>query len=97
MELVAMGNGLAQLRSSLVGVARWKLPAAGTGTNARSDDRAHSLQRQQPERPATRLDGQDKMLRDDVTWVNGNHVFQFGGLIQHNLRLPHAHRQRRLD
>ena len=29
-------------------------------------------------------DGQDKMLRDDVTWVKGNHVFQFGGNIQHN-------------
>jgi hypothetical protein len=29
-------------------------------------------------------DGQDKMLRDDLTWVKGNHVFQFGGLYQHN-------------
>src|SRR5204862_1940508 len=29
-------------------------------------------------------DGQDKMLRDDVTWIKGNHVFQFGGLYQHN-------------
>jgi hypothetical protein len=29
-------------------------------------------------------DGQDKMLRDDVTWVTGNHVFQFGGQIQKN-------------
>ncbi|HXT61610.1 MAG TPA: carboxypeptidase-like regulatory domain-containing protein [Pyrinomonadaceae bacterium] len=29
-------------------------------------------------------DGQDKMIRDDVTWVEGNHVFQFGGLYQHN-------------
>ena len=29
-------------------------------------------------------DGQDKMLRDDVTWVNGNHLFQFGGQIQKN-------------
>lgn len=23
--------------------------------------------------------GQDKVLRDDLTWVNGNHLFQFGG------------------
>jgi Carboxypeptidase regulatory-like domain len=29
-------------------------------------------------------DGQDKMLRDDVTWVKGNHVIQFGGNIQKN-------------
>jgi hypothetical protein len=29
-------------------------------------------------------DGQDKMIRDDVTWLKGNHLFQFGGLIQHN-------------
>jgi hypothetical protein len=29
-------------------------------------------------------DGQDKMLRDDVTFINGNHVFQFGANIQKN-------------
>src|SRR5205807_1866206 len=29
-------------------------------------------------------DGQDKMIRDDVAWVKGNHLFQFGGLYQHN-------------
>src|SRR5205807_10285407 len=29
-------------------------------------------------------DGQDKMLRDDVSWLHGNHLFQFGGLFQHN-------------
>lgn len=29
-------------------------------------------------------DGQDKMLRDDVTWIKGNHLFQFGGNIQNN-------------
>jgi len=29
-------------------------------------------------------DGQDKMLRDDLSWVKGNHLFQFGGQIQHN-------------
>ncbi len=29
-------------------------------------------------------DGQDTMIRDDVTWVKGNHLFQFGGQYQHN-------------
>jgi hypothetical protein len=29
-------------------------------------------------------DGQDKMIRDDVTWLKGNHLFQFGGLYQRN-------------
>jgi hypothetical protein len=29
-------------------------------------------------------DGQDKMLREDLTFVSGNHVFQFGGLYQRN-------------
>jgi hypothetical protein len=29
-------------------------------------------------------DGQDKMLRDDLSWLKGNHLFQFGGLYQRN-------------
>ncbi|HYX28894.1 MAG TPA: carboxypeptidase-like regulatory domain-containing protein [Pyrinomonadaceae bacterium] len=29
-------------------------------------------------------DGQDKMLRDDMTWVKGNHLIQFGGQVQNN-------------
>ncbi len=29
-------------------------------------------------------DGQDKMLRDDLSWVSGNHLFQFGGQFQNN-------------
>ncbi len=29
-------------------------------------------------------DGQDHMLRDDVTVLKGNHLFQFGGTYQHN-------------
>jgi hypothetical protein len=29
-------------------------------------------------------DGQDKMLRDDLSWVKGNHLIQFGGLVQRN-------------
>jgi hypothetical protein len=29
-------------------------------------------------------DGQDNMIRDDVTWLKGRHFFQFGGTYQHN-------------
>jgi hypothetical protein len=30
-------------------------------------------------------DGQDKMIRDDVSWVKGNHLLQFGGFMQRNI------------
>lgn len=29
-------------------------------------------------------DGQDHMIRDDVSWIKGIHFFQFGGTYQHN-------------
>ncbi len=29
-------------------------------------------------------DGKDKMFRDDVSMLKGNHLFQFGGTYQHN-------------
>jgi hypothetical protein len=29
-------------------------------------------------------DGKDWLLRDDLTWLSGNHLFQFGGLYQRN-------------
>ena len=29
-------------------------------------------------------DGQDNMIRDDVSWSKGTHFFQFGGIYQHN-------------
>jgi hypothetical protein len=29
-------------------------------------------------------DGQDNMIRDDVSWSKGTHFFQFGGTYQHN-------------
>ncbi|HEV2289643.1 MAG TPA: carboxypeptidase-like regulatory domain-containing protein [Candidatus Acidoferrales bacterium] len=29
-------------------------------------------------------DGHDTMYRDDLTWIKGNHLFQLGGLYQHN-------------
>ncbi len=32
-------------------------------------------------------DGQDKMLRDDLTFVQGNHIWQFGGQFQNNYNL----------
>ena len=29
-------------------------------------------------------DGQDNMIRDDLSWSKGTHFFQFGGIYQHN-------------
>lgn len=29
-------------------------------------------------------DGKDTMIRDDITWLKGNHLFQFGGTYQRN-------------
>src|SRR5205823_7070023 len=29
-------------------------------------------------------DGQDKLIKDDVTWIKGNHLVQFGGSYQRN-------------
>jgi len=29
-------------------------------------------------------DGHDQMIRDDVSWLRGNHLLQFGGQYQHN-------------
>jgi hypothetical protein len=29
-------------------------------------------------------DGEDNMIRDDVTWLHGKHMVQFGGMYQHN-------------
>jgi hypothetical protein len=29
-------------------------------------------------------DGQDHMIRDDLSWIKGTHFFQFGGTYQHN-------------
>jgi hypothetical protein len=29
-------------------------------------------------------DGKDHMFRDDVSWLKGTHLFQFGGIYQHN-------------
>jgi len=61
-----------------------EVAAAGTGTNAEATTALipYNVNNQSVRQRV--WDGQDKMLRDDVTWVKGNHVFQFGGLIQHN-------------
>ena len=32
-------------------------------------------------------DGQDNLIRDDVSYLKGNHLFQFGGSFQHNRNL----------
>ena len=29
-------------------------------------------------------DGQDSVFRDDLSWVRGNHLLQFGGTVQIN-------------
>jgi hypothetical protein len=29
-------------------------------------------------------DGQDHMIRDDISWIKGTHFLQFGGIYQHN-------------
>jgi hypothetical protein len=61
-----------------------EVAAAGTATNAEATTALipYNVNNQSVRQRV--WDGQDKMLRDDVTWVNGNHVFQFGGLVQHN-------------
>jgi Carboxypeptidase regulatory-like domain len=61
-----------------------EVAAAGTGTNAEATTALipYNVNNQSVRQRV--WDGQDKMLRDDVTWVKGNHLFQFGGLVQHN-------------
>src|SRR3989454_3672791 len=61
-----------------------EIAPAGTGSSAES---TAALIPYNVNNQSTRQrvwDGQDKMLRDDLTWVKGNHLFQFGGNIQHN-------------
>src|SRR5207253_7165823 len=64
-----------------------EIAAAGTGTNAEATTALipYNVNNQSVRQRV--WDGQDKMLRDDVTWVKGNHVFQFGGQIQKNYNL----------
>jgi hypothetical protein len=64
-----------------------EIAPANAGTPATNAESANALIPYNVNNQAVRQrvwDGQDKMLRDDVTWVKGNHVVQFGGLIQHN-------------
>jgi hypothetical protein len=61
-----------------------EIAAAGTATNAEATTALipYNVNNQSVRQRV--WDGQDKMLRDDVTWVKGNHVVQFGGLVQRN-------------
>ena len=61
-----------------------EIAAAGTGTNAEATTALipYNINNQSVRQRV--WDGQDKTIRDDVAWVNGNHLFQFGGLYQHN-------------
>ena len=61
-----------------------EVAAAGTGTNAEATTALipYNVNNQSVRQRV--WDGQDKMIRDDVSWVKGNHLLQFGGQIQHN-------------
>jgi hypothetical protein len=61
-----------------------EIATAGTATNAEATTAMipYNVNNQSVRQRV--WDGQDKMLRDDLTWVKGNHVLQFGGQIQHN-------------
>jgi hypothetical protein len=61
-----------------------EIAAAGTGTNAEATTALipYNVNNQSVRQRV--WDGQDKQIRDDVTWVKGNHLFQFGGLYLHN-------------
>ena len=61
-----------------------EIATAGTATNAEATSAMipYNVNNQSVRQRV--WDGQDKMLRDDVTWVKGNHLLQFGGLVQRN-------------
>lgn len=78
------------IRSQLPGVgasqggALLEIAPAGTGTTAESVNALIPFNVNTQSVRQRVWDGQDKMIRDDVTWVQGNHVLQFGGLYQRN-------------
>ena len=61
-----------------------EIATAGTATNAEATTAMipYNVNNQSVRQRV--WDGQDKMLRDDITWVKGNHLFQIGGQIQRN-------------
>lgn len=61
-----------------------EITAAGTGSSAEATTALipYNVNNQSVRQRV--WDGQDKMIRDDLTWVKGNHLFQFGGQIQKN-------------
>jgi hypothetical protein len=61
-----------------------EIAPAGTGSTAES---VNALIPYNVNNQSTRQrvwDGQDKMIRDDLSWVKGNHLIQFGGQFQNN-------------
>ena len=67
-----------------------RYPAARRDWAARSRSAAKATQRLIPYNVNSQnvrqrfWDGQDKMIKDDLTWIKGNHLIQFGGLYQRN-------------
>src|SRR6266496_3218376 len=61
-----------------------EIAPAGTGSSAESTGALIPYNVNNQNTRERVWDGQDKMLRDDMTWVKGNHLFQFGGQLQHN-------------
>jgi Carboxypeptidase regulatory-like domain len=61
-----------------------EIAPAGTASTAESDSALIPYNVRNQSTRQRVWDGQDKMLRDDFTWVKGNHQFQFGGQFQNN-------------
>jgi hypothetical protein len=61
-----------------------EIAPAGTGSSGESDSALIPYNVRNQSTRQRVWDGQDKMLRDDLTWVRGNHLIQFGGQLQNN-------------
>jgi len=64
-----------------------QFPGLGGALEIFGEDRAQVLIPYNVNTQQTRTrfwDGQDNMFRDDVTWLHGKHMIQFGGMYQHN-------------
>jgi hypothetical protein len=61
-----------------------EIAAAGTASNAEATTALipYNVNNQSVRQRV--WDGQDKMIRDDMSWVHGNHLVQFGGQVQRN-------------
>jgi len=74
-----VGNGRPPLRRLRGWAARLKLAGETAGTNALIPYNVNSQSVRQ-----RFWDGQDHLIRDDLSWVKGNHLLQFGASYQHN-------------